>query len=204
MHSSRMRTGRSLTVSGGVCFWSPELPPWLWAWTRSPSISPLAVGLETTPRPKWETPRPKWETPEPKWETPGPKWETPRPKWETSDQNGRPPDPNGRPPDQNGRSPGPKWETLWTKMGELPRPKWETSDQNGRPPGPKWETHLDQSGRSPPVNRSLDTRYQKYYLGHNFVEASKKGHYGAEFRFLVFYVNFFQYFCHHNARRPVH
>ena len=24
-----------------------QLPPWLWAWTRSPSTSPLGVGLET-------------------------------------------------------------------------------------------------------------------------------------------------------------
>ena len=27
----------------------PQLPPWLWAWTRSPSISPLAVGLDQIP-----------------------------------------------------------------------------------------------------------------------------------------------------------
>ena len=27
----------------------PQLPPWLWAWTRSPSISPLAVGLDQMP-----------------------------------------------------------------------------------------------------------------------------------------------------------
>ena len=27
----------------------PEIPPWLWAWTRSPSISPLAVGLHQIP-----------------------------------------------------------------------------------------------------------------------------------------------------------
>ena len=25
----------------------PQLPPWVWAWTRSPSASPLGVGLET-------------------------------------------------------------------------------------------------------------------------------------------------------------
>ena len=25
----------------------PQLPPWLWAWTRSPSTSPLGCGLET-------------------------------------------------------------------------------------------------------------------------------------------------------------
>ena len=24
----------------------PQLPPWLWTWTRSPSTSPLAVGLD--------------------------------------------------------------------------------------------------------------------------------------------------------------
>ena len=28
---------------------SPQLPPWLWAWTKSPSISPLAVGLDQIP-----------------------------------------------------------------------------------------------------------------------------------------------------------
>ena len=49
MHSSRMHTGHSLTVSKGVCFWSPEHPPWLCAWTSSPSISPLAVGLNQIP-----------------------------------------------------------------------------------------------------------------------------------------------------------
>ena len=103
MHSSRMRTGRSLTIywggsafgpgcclllvlgvsafgPGGVCFWlggtglvpleqtplpkpnalnfplgygpgldPPQFPPWLWAWTRSPSISPLGVGLDQIP-----------------------------------------------------------------------------------------------------------------------------------------------------------
>ena len=27
----------------------PQFPPWLWAWTRSPSISPLAVGLDQIP-----------------------------------------------------------------------------------------------------------------------------------------------------------
>ena len=27
----------------------PQLPPWVWAWTRSPSISPLAVGLDQIP-----------------------------------------------------------------------------------------------------------------------------------------------------------
>ena len=27
----------------------PQLPPWLWAWTRSPSICPLAVGLDQIP-----------------------------------------------------------------------------------------------------------------------------------------------------------
>ena len=28
----------------------PQLPPCLWAWTRSPSTSPLVVGLEDSPR----------------------------------------------------------------------------------------------------------------------------------------------------------
>ena len=27
----------------------PQLPPWVWAWTRSPSTSPLGVGLVTPP-----------------------------------------------------------------------------------------------------------------------------------------------------------
>ena len=27
----------------------PQLPPWLWAWTRSPSTSPLGVGLDQIP-----------------------------------------------------------------------------------------------------------------------------------------------------------
>ena len=27
----------------------PQLPPWLWAWTGSPSTSPLAVGLDLIP-----------------------------------------------------------------------------------------------------------------------------------------------------------
>ena len=27
----------------------PQFPPWVWAWTRSPSTSPLGVGLETPP-----------------------------------------------------------------------------------------------------------------------------------------------------------
>ena len=27
----------------------PQLPPWVWPWTRSPSISPLGVGLDQMP-----------------------------------------------------------------------------------------------------------------------------------------------------------
>ena len=27
----------------------PQLPPWVWAWTRSPSTSPLGVGLDQIP-----------------------------------------------------------------------------------------------------------------------------------------------------------
>ena len=27
----------------------PQLPPWLWAWTRSPSTCPMAVGLDQIP-----------------------------------------------------------------------------------------------------------------------------------------------------------
>ena len=81
MHSSRMRTARSSSHRGGVSTstpWSrhtspkqapprpdpPQLPPWLWAWTRSPSISPLGVGLDQIPPPlppwvwAWRTPWP--------------------------------------------------------------------------------------------------------------------------------------------------
>ena len=41
-----MHTARSSNHGGG---WAvpPQLPPWVWAWTRSPSTSPLVVGLET-------------------------------------------------------------------------------------------------------------------------------------------------------------
>ena len=27
----------------------PQVPPWVWAWTRSPSTSPLGVGLDQIP-----------------------------------------------------------------------------------------------------------------------------------------------------------
>ena len=66
MHSSRMGTARSSSHHGGVGLGvgqdsiplnfplgcgpgpdPPQLPPWVWAWTRSPSTSPLGVGLET-------------------------------------------------------------------------------------------------------------------------------------------------------------
>ena len=48
MHSSRMRTTRSSSRRG---VWSdpPQFPPWLWAWIWSPSISPLAMGLDLNP-----------------------------------------------------------------------------------------------------------------------------------------------------------
>ena len=75
MHSSRMHTAHSSSHGGGLASSpstsplgvgldqiplnfplgcgpgpdSPQLPPWLWAWTRSPSTSPLVVGLETPP-----------------------------------------------------------------------------------------------------------------------------------------------------------
>ena len=55
MHSSRMRTGRSLTVChslllrGGPGSDPPQFPPWVWAWIWSPSISPLGVGLDLIP-----------------------------------------------------------------------------------------------------------------------------------------------------------
>ena len=76
MHSSRMRTVRcSSRHGGGVCTppgagtppkqtlprekaptWPdpPQLPPWVWAWTRSPSTSPLGMGLETC-KACWDT-----------------------------------------------------------------------------------------------------------------------------------------------------
>ena len=79
MHSSRMHTVHSSSHLGGVSTrhpWDqapprsgtpqaaplnfplgcgpgpdpPQLPPWLWAWTRSPSTFPLGVGLETSPK----------------------------------------------------------------------------------------------------------------------------------------------------------
>ena len=66
MHSSRMLTAHSSSRHGGLhtppgqiplnfplaCAPGPDppqLPPWLWAWTRSPSTSPLAVGLDQIP-----------------------------------------------------------------------------------------------------------------------------------------------------------
>ena len=80
MHSSRMRTSRSSSCPGGLHQPSPEqappgtrhpppwdqappstrhppgpdppqLPPWLWAWTKSPSISPFCCGTWTRSRP---------------------------------------------------------------------------------------------------------------------------------------------------------
>ena len=71
MHSSRMRTARSNSRHRGGSPLSPreqappraepprsrhppwpdpsQLPPWVWAWTRSPSISPFSVGLDQIP-----------------------------------------------------------------------------------------------------------------------------------------------------------
>ena len=63
MHSSKMRAARSSSHNGGSphppgqiplncplgCgpgLDPPQFPPWLWTWTKSPSISPLAVGLD--------------------------------------------------------------------------------------------------------------------------------------------------------------
>ena len=37
----------------------PQLPPWVWAWTRCPSTSPLVVGLETCKACRDTTPPPK-------------------------------------------------------------------------------------------------------------------------------------------------
>ena len=62
MHSSRMRTTRSSSHRGGGgelvliplnfplgCWPGPDLPPWVWAWIWSPSISPLGVDLDLIP-----------------------------------------------------------------------------------------------------------------------------------------------------------
>ena len=65
MHSSRMRTGRSLTICRSLLLRGgagsdppqfplgcgpgsdpPQFPPWVLAWILSPSISPLGVGME--------------------------------------------------------------------------------------------------------------------------------------------------------------
>ena len=56
MHSSRMRTARSSSRHKGGLHTTPspwpdlpQLPPWVWAWTRSLSTSPLGVGLDQIP-----------------------------------------------------------------------------------------------------------------------------------------------------------
>ena len=57
MHSSRVRTACSSSHHDGVSTPPeqapqpdpPQLPPWVWAWTRSPSTSPLGVGLDQIP-----------------------------------------------------------------------------------------------------------------------------------------------------------
>ena len=51
MHSSRTRTARSSSCHGGLhttspLARSPSSSPWVWAWTRSPSTSPLGVSLD--------------------------------------------------------------------------------------------------------------------------------------------------------------
>ena len=49
MHSSRMGTTRSNSRLGGLASSPSTPPPWVWAWTRSPSTSPLGVGLDQIP-----------------------------------------------------------------------------------------------------------------------------------------------------------
>ena len=49
MHSSRMHTSHSISHLLGGGDKHPKLPPWVWTWTRSPSTSPLAVGLDQIP-----------------------------------------------------------------------------------------------------------------------------------------------------------
>ena len=48
MHSSRMRTARSSSHRGFGPD-PPQFPTWMLAWTWSPSISPLGVGLDLIP-----------------------------------------------------------------------------------------------------------------------------------------------------------
>ena len=49
MHSSRMRTVSVAPEQAPPRPDSPQLPPWVWAWTRSPLTSPLGVGLDQIP-----------------------------------------------------------------------------------------------------------------------------------------------------------
>ena len=78
MHSSRMHIAHSSSLHGGPPHHPqsrhpnqiplnfplgcgpgpdpPQLPPWLWAWTRSPSTFPLGVGLETLHPSLWPDP----------------------------------------------------------------------------------------------------------------------------------------------------
>ena len=64
----------------------PQLPPWLWAWTRSPSTSPLGVGLDQIPlgcgpgdSPRTRHPRTRHPSPGPDTHPPGPGTPTPGP-----------------------------------------------------------------------------------------------------------------------------
>ena len=47
--TSSVRSPSTSPLAVGLDQIPPQLPPWLWAWTRSPSISPLAVGLDQIP-----------------------------------------------------------------------------------------------------------------------------------------------------------
>ena len=106
MHSSRMRTARSSSRRGGGVLASspstspwvpcgpgpdpPKLPPWLWAWTRSPSIFPLGVGLDQISlnfppwlwawRPPWDQ-APHWDQATPWDQAPPPDQAHPHPLW---------------------------------------------------------------------------------------------------------------------------
>ena len=75
MHSSGMCTARSSSCwEGGCLASSPQLPSWVWAWTRSPSTYPLVVGLDQIPpqlppwlwawRPPWDQAPPWDQTPQ--------------------------------------------------------------------------------------------------------------------------------------------
>ena len=134
MHSSRMRTGRSLTVLGK--FGNLETPPQNW---RPPEK------LETHPPPKnWRTPSPpeKLENPPPgpdppkkfgepptKLEDPPKIWRTPRDQTTHPPENlENPPGPDHHPPKKNFGDPPKNWRPPGTRPTPPPRGQnsWHT------------------------------------------------------------------------------